>query len=73
MEKSFTIIVEKGIDGNYIAEVPELPGCYSQGKTEKKLLENIKEAIELYLETIKELKNKPKEKFIGFKKVVVNA
>jgi len=45
MEKKFKVIVEKGIDGYFIAEVPELPGCYSQGKTVKELMENIKEAI----------------------------
>jgi len=37
-------------DGWHVVEVPALPGCISQGKTKKEALENIKEAIELYLE-----------------------
>jgi predicted RNase H-like HicB family nuclease len=35
----------------YVADVPELPGCMSQGKSIEKALENVKEAIALYLET----------------------
>ena len=46
----FKVIIEKGEDGWYVVEVPALPGCISQGKTKKEALENIKEAIELYLE-----------------------
>jgi predicted RNase H-like HicB family nuclease len=34
-----------------VADVPELPGCMSQGKTIEKALKNVKEAIALYLET----------------------
>lgn len=34
----------------YVADVPELPGCMSQGKTVEEALTNIKEAIQLYLE-----------------------
>ena len=35
----------------YVADVPELPGCMSQGKTIEVALKNVKEAIALYLET----------------------
>jgi len=42
--------------GGYSVNVPALPGCFSQGDTFEKAAENIKEAIELYLE------NEPKEK-----------
>ncbi len=35
----------------YVADVPELPGCMSQGKTVEAALENVREAIRLYLET----------------------
>jgi len=35
----------------YVADVPELAGCMSQGKTIEKALKNVKEAIVLYLET----------------------
>lgn len=36
----------------YVADVPELPGCMSQGKTVEAALRNAREAIELYLETV---------------------
>lgn len=73
MAKKFSVLVEKGLDGYLIAEVPELPGCYSQGKTMKELMENIKEAIELHIETTRELAKQPEKMFVGIKEVVVNA
>ncbi len=45
-----TVIIHPGEDGFYIADCPALPGCLSQGKTEKEALKNIKEAIALWLE-----------------------
>ncbi|MDQ1318086.1 MAG: hypothetical protein QG588_1742 [Candidatus Poribacteria bacterium] len=45
----------KKTDEGYSVWVPGLPGCWSQGKTEKESLENIKDAIESYLETGEEL------------------
>ncbi|MBI4548042.1 MAG: type II toxin-antitoxin system HicB family antitoxin [Ignavibacteriae bacterium] len=45
----------KKTDEGYSIWVPGLPGCWSQGKTEKEALENIKDAIESYLETVEEL------------------
>ncbi|MBU0662722.1 MAG: type II toxin-antitoxin system HicB family antitoxin [Candidatus Diapherotrites archaeon] len=73
MEKKFKVVVEKGQDGYFIGEVPELPGCYSQGKTLRELTANIKEAIELYVESMRELKEKPEKRFVAIKEVVVNA
>jgi predicted RNase H-like HicB family nuclease len=48
------IILEKDEDGWYIATVPSLPGCISQGKTEREALKNIKEAIELHVKALAE-------------------
>ena len=39
--------------GGFWAEVPALPGCFSQGETLAELKENIREAIALYLEMLK--------------------
>ncbi|MFA4819916.1 MAG: type II toxin-antitoxin system HicB family antitoxin [Candidatus Aenigmatarchaeota archaeon] len=50
----FKVLIEKGEDGYYVATVPALPGCISQGKTELEAKENIKEAIELHLEALAE-------------------
>jgi len=41
-------------DGYWIADVPSLPGCGSDGKTREEALERVKEAIELYLEDLPE-------------------
>ncbi|BBO85692.1 type II toxin-antitoxin system HicB family antitoxin [Desulfosarcina ovata] len=46
------VIIEKDEEGYYVAEVPALPGCFSQGKTEKEAIANIKEAIEGWLEVM---------------------
>ncbi|MGD9629432.1 MAG: type II toxin-antitoxin system HicB family antitoxin [Pyrinomonadaceae bacterium] len=44
------VIIESGEDGYFVARVPSLKGCWSQGKTREEALENIREAIDLYLE-----------------------
>ncbi|MBA2335468.1 MAG: type II toxin-antitoxin system HicB family antitoxin [Blastocatellia bacterium] len=44
------VVIEKGEDGYFVASVPSLKGCWSQGKTREAALANIREAIELYLE-----------------------
>ena len=46
----FTVAIEKGEDGYYVASVVELPGCHTQAKTLKELDKRVKEAIEGYLE-----------------------
>ena len=43
------IIIEQDEAGYYVAEVPALPGCLSQGKTHDEAISNIKEAIEGWL------------------------
>ena len=37
-------------DGGYVAEVPSLPGCVSQGETREEALANVREAIDLWVE-----------------------
>ncbi|MEW5996011.1 MAG: type II toxin-antitoxin system HicB family antitoxin [Candidatus Micrarchaeota archaeon] len=51
--RNFHIVLEKQEEGGYTAYVPELPGCISQGDTEKETLKNIREAIALYLEELR--------------------
>ena len=48
------IILEESDEGGYTVYVPSLPGCISEGDTEEEAMENIKEAIELYLEPIED-------------------
>lgn len=48
----YRVLIEQDEDGKYVAEVPSLPGCISQGETREQALENIKEAIAVYLESL---------------------
>ena len=50
MRLMVNLIYDKEYKG-FVADVPELPGCMSQGKTVETALKNVKEAIALYLET----------------------
>ena len=65
----YTVLIEQDEDGWYVATVPDIPGCHTQGKTVEQVLERIKEAIEVCLET------EPQEfqpmKFIGIQRVAV--
>jgi predicted RNase H-like HicB family nuclease len=44
------VVIEAGEDSGYVAHVPALHGCWSQGKTRDEALTNIREAIEAWLE-----------------------
>jgi predicted RNase H-like HicB family nuclease len=46
------VLVEKDEAGYFVAEVPALPGCLSQGKTKEEALQNIREAVEGWLEVM---------------------
>ncbi len=46
------VVIDQDEAGYYVAEVPALPGCLSQGKTKDEALANIKEAIEGWLEVM---------------------
>ena len=47
-----SVIVHEAEEGGYWVEVPALPGCYSQSETLDDALDNVKEAIALYLEAL---------------------
>lgn len=49
----YTVVLQRENDGGYVATVPALPGCVSQGDSREEALRNIGEAIELYLEDMK--------------------
>lgn len=48
------IILYPGEDGFWVAACPSLPGCISQGETKEAAIANIKEAIELYIESLQD-------------------
>ncbi|MFH0927248.1 MAG: type II toxin-antitoxin system HicB family antitoxin [Candidatus Micrarchaeota archaeon] len=47
---TYTVVIEKGEDGYFIASVPAIPKCHTQGKTVEQAMERIREAIQLCLE-----------------------
>lgn len=49
----YRILIEQDEDGIFVAECPSLPGCVSQGKTRREALENIQDAIEGYIKSLK--------------------
>jgi len=48
----FKVVLEPSEEGGYTVYVPSLPGCISEGETVEEAVDNIREAIELYLEPV---------------------
>ncbi len=69
--RDFDVVLLEDETGGYVAIVPALPGCHTQGDTLAEVMENVKEAIDLYWETLtaQEKKDLLKEKVVGIQKV----
>lgn len=67
----FDVVILEDETGGYVALVPALPGCHTQGDTLEELMKNIKEAIELYTETLskEEKEDILRQKVVGIQKV----
>jgi len=50
--REYGVVLAPEEDGGYSVAVPALPGCVSQGRTREEALSMIREAIELYLESL---------------------
>ncbi len=50
----YTVIMHPAEEGGYWAEIPALPGCYSQGETLEEVMENVKEAVESHVDALKQ-------------------
>lgn len=50
----YKVVIEPQEEGGFTAYIPSLPGCVTEGETYEEVVSNIKEALELYLETMKE-------------------
>ena len=70
MEREFYVLIEKDEDGFFVGEVPCLKACYSQGKTIDELMRNMREVIELCLESKDETASMLE--FIGVQKVSID-
>jgi len=66
--RNFTVLIEQDEDGIFVAKVPDIQGCYTQGKTVAQAMERVREAIQVCLESdpenSKEMKNSDFKKFI---------
>ncbi len=52
--EDYAVVIHEEPEGGFWAEVPALPGCYSQGDTVDELLESVREAITGVLDVMKE-------------------
>lgn len=71
--REFYVVIEEGEDGYYVAEVPQLRGCYTQAQTLDELMARVKEVIQLCLEDEEEqgIRAELPPKIIGIQKVAV--
>ena len=69
--REFSVVILEDEGGGYIAVVPELPGCHTQGGSLDEVIKNVREAIELYLETLSEEEKKEllSRRVIGLQRV----
>ena len=67
--KEYNVVIEKDVDGFYVASVPSLKGCHTQAKSLDTLMKRVKEAIELCLEVEEE----SSAEFVGVQRVAVGA
>lgn len=73
LKRKYSFVITKGVDDYYIATVPELPGVFTQSKELNDIFPRVKEAIEVYLETLESEKDiiSDEVKFIGVNQVEV--
>ena len=69
MVHNFTVLIEQGEDGAYVATVPALKSCYTQASSISELLEKVHEVIELCLE---ENETPIFAKFVGVQQVEIS-
>jgi predicted RNase H-like HicB family nuclease len=50
----YRVLIQQDEDGIYVAEVPSLPGCISQGATREEAVAHVREAIAVYMESLQE-------------------
>ena len=69
----YQVVIEQDEDGIYVAEVPGVRTCYTQGKTYEEVIANIKDVLQLCLEEIKERGEEIPEQgeIIGIKRIEV--
>jgi len=71
MKRDFNVVIERDSEGIYVASVPELRGCHSQGHTLDQVMERIREAIALCVEEQGE--DVQSLDFVGIQRVTMGA
>ena len=69
----YTVILEREDDGGYHAFVPALPGCHTQGDTLEEAVENVREAMKAYVDSLTAAGEPPPEEDIYVKPIEVAA
>ncbi len=71
MQHQFDVVIERDEEGYYVASVPQLPGCHTQGRSLDELTERVREAVALCLE----VDGIPEQKleFVGIQRITVAA
>jgi predicted RNase H-like HicB family nuclease len=71
VNREFSVIIERDNEGYFIASVPSLPGCHTQGRSLDEVMDRIREAISLYTEV--ETGAPAPLEFVGVQRVTVPA
>jgi len=71
MARTFYVIIERDVEGYYVATVPELRGCHTQAKSLDTLMKRVREAVALCLETQEDLPATPE--FVGVQRITVGS
>ncbi len=70
MTQQFTLVIERDPESSWlVGEITELPGCYTQAENMAELEKNIREAIQVYLETSGDIS--PLPEFVGLQRIEV--
>ncbi len=71
MARQFDVVIERDAEGYYVASVPQMPGCHTQGRSLDEVIERIREAIALCLE----VEGVPEQEleFVGIQRVTIAA
>lgn len=64
--RELDVIIERDEDGYYVASIPALPGCHTQARSLDEVMERIREAAELVLESVQE---EPELEFVGVQRL----
>lgn len=68
---NFTVYIEQDEDGMFIGSVPAVPGCHTEGRTQKQMLENLRQVLRLCLRNMN-AKEVERIKFVGIQNLELN-